>query len=92
MTTTLCYVIIVIIYLMTPLFMRTIVDIPPAQLHQLDEMCRRENLSRAEAVRRAISLFVQEHGIPPDAAFGLWKGRGHEGVRYQQALRGEWDQ
>ena len=72
--------------------MRTIVDIPPAQIQQLEELCHREGISRAEAVRRAISLFVEEHGTLPDAAFGMWKGRGHEGVRYQQALRGEWDQ
>lgn len=71
--------------------MRTIVDIPPVQLQQLEAICQREELSRAEAVRRAIARFVQEHGAAPDAAFGLWKGRGHDGVRYQQALRGEWD-
>jgi hypothetical protein len=71
--------------------MRTIVDIPQSQLQQLEAICRREDLSRAEAVRRAISLFVAEHDLSPDEAFGIWKARGHEGIRYQQALRGEWD-
>lgn len=82
---------IVISYLITCPSMRTIVDLPPAQLQQLDEICRREALSRAEAVRRAVSLFVKEHGVSPDAAFGLWKGRGREGISYQQALRDEWE-
>jgi hypothetical protein len=71
--------------------MRTIVDIPAEQLRQLAELCRREDLSRAEAVRRAIALLLADQPRQPDEAFGLWKGRGADGVRYQQALRGEWD-
>ena len=45
------YGIIVIIYLIMNIFMRTIADIPPSQLQQLEAICRREDLSRAEAVR-----------------------------------------
>jgi metal-responsive CopG/Arc/MetJ family transcriptional regulator len=71
--------------------MRTIVDIPPAQLQQLEQICRREDLSRSEAVRRAISLFVVEYGAPAEEAFGVWKARGRDGVHSQQALRDEWD-
>lgn len=70
--------------------MRTIIDIPSEQLQQLAELCRREELSRAEAVRRAIALLLDE-GRRPDQAFGLWKDRGAEGVQYQQTLRQEWD-
>lgn len=70
--------------------MRTIVDIPPEQLQQLAELCRREDLSRAEAVRRAIALLLAQQPRQPDAAFGLWKGRGVDGVDYQRALRREW--
>lgn len=72
--------------------MRTIVDIPDEQLQQLAELCQREDLSRAEAVRRAIALLLAAQLSPPDDAFGLWKERGTDGVSYQQALRGEWDQ
>jgi hypothetical protein len=71
--------------------MRTIIDIPSEQLRQLNELCRREDLSRAEAVRRAIALLLETRGSPPAEAFGLWKDRGTDGVAYQQALRGEWD-
>ena len=70
--------------------MRTIVDIPSEQLQQLTELCRREDLSRAEAVRRAIALLLEKQSGQPDSAFGLWKGRGTDGVTYQRALRDEW--
>jgi metal-responsive CopG/Arc/MetJ family transcriptional regulator len=70
--------------------MRTIVDIPTEQLQQLTEICRREDLSRAEAVRRAIAEFLEKQPRQPDNAFGLWKGRVADGLSYQQALRDEW--
>lgn len=72
--------------------MRTIVDIPPEQLQQLNELCRREELSRAEAVRRAIALLLAKQPHQPDDAFGLWKDRDVDGVSYQQQLRGEWSE
>lgn len=84
------WVIIVITHLMT-LPVRTIVDIPDEQLRQLAELCRREDLSRSEAVRRAIALLLAAQASRPDDAFGLWKGRGTDGVTYQRALRDEWD-
>jgi hypothetical protein len=70
--------------------MRTIVDIPTEQLQQLAELCRREELSRAEAVRRAIALLLDAQPSPSDNAFGLWRDRELDGVRYQRALRDEW--
>jgi hypothetical protein len=70
--------------------MRTIIDIPPEQLQQLAELCRREDVSRAEAVRRAIADYLEKQPRQPDAAFGLWKGRLADGVSYQQRLRDEW--
>jgi metal-responsive CopG/Arc/MetJ family transcriptional regulator len=72
--------------------MRTIIDIPNEQLQQLAELCRREELSRSEAIRRAIALLLNTEAQHPDQAFGLWKDRGAEGVEYQQTLRKEWDQ
>jgi hypothetical protein len=84
--------IIVIRHQLSFLAMRTIIDIPTERLQQLDEFCGREELSRSEAVRRAIALFLEEHIHQDDNAFGLWKGRGTDGVTYQRALRDEWDQ
>jgi hypothetical protein len=76
--------------MMTP--MRTIIDLPPDQLDALDDICRREAISRAEAVRRAVALLVRQRGASPSGvAFGLWRGRRTtDGLRYQERLRREW--
>lgn len=71
--------------------MRTIIELPQQQLDALDGICRREGISRAEAIRQAVALLVGQRG--PDAsaaAFGLWRGRRRDGVVYQQRLRREW--
>jgi len=34
--------------------MRTIIELPDAQLESLSRLCRREKISRAEAIRRAV--------------------------------------
>jgi metal-responsive CopG/Arc/MetJ family transcriptional regulator len=72
--------------------MRTIVDLPLAQLEALDALCRHEGISRAEGVRRAVASLVRAH-LPSNRAqaFGLWKGRRQDGLSYQRRLRREWD-
>jgi len=35
--------------------MRTIIDLPEQDIQDLDGICAREHISRAEAVRRAVS-------------------------------------
>jgi metal-responsive CopG/Arc/MetJ family transcriptional regulator len=52
---------------------RTIVDLPSAQLKDLDSRCRSLGISRAEAVRRAIHAFLQESSGDSEQGFGLWK-------------------
>jgi hypothetical protein len=62
--------------------------------------------SRAEAVRRAVDVYLKraDPGAPPDAAFGLWRGKplptavgaaqgqpSDPSLSYQQALRSEWE-
>ena len=79
--------------------MRAIIDLPEQQLSQLQALCIRQGISRAEAVRRAISLYDEqaapesrEQGL--SKAFGLWRKREKskfEGVAYQRALRADWD-
>lgn len=79
--------------------MRAIVDLPDEQLAKLQALCTREGISRAEAVRRAITLFVDQAEPPDDResrarVFGLWKDRkdfGADSVDWQRAIRGEWD-
>lgn len=73
--------------------MRTIIDLPDDQLTALDGICRRESISRAEAVRRAVDLLVQDRAAAGGrAAFGLWRDRKIvDGLTYQERLRHEWD-
>lgn len=71
--------------------MRTIIDLPTDQLEALDSLCKREQISRAEAIRRGVALLIREGGNPgARAAFGLWRDRGEDGLSYQQRLRREW--
>ena len=72
--------------------MRTIVAVPDQQLDAIDALCRRDGISRAEAIRRAVAAYVrQQRAAEPDQAFGLWRARGQDGLTYEQGLRREWD-
>lgn len=72
--------------------MRTIVAIANQQLDMLDVLCRRDGISRAEAIRRAVAAHILNHRAgQPDQAFGLWRARGQDGLAYEQGLRREWD-
>lgn len=51
---------------------RTIVDIPAAQLVEIDRLCKLMGISRAEAVRRALAAFADGHAEVTPEAFGLW--------------------
>ena len=71
--------------------MRTIIDLPNDQLDRLAIVCRREGISRAEAIRRAVAAYARaqlRHDV--DEGFGLWRSRREDGVRYQRRLRKEW--
>jgi hypothetical protein len=72
--------------------MRTIIDLPRDQLEALDGICRREAISRAEAIRQALTLLIRERGASTaGVAFGLWRGwRRADGLHYQERLRREW--
>jgi hypothetical protein len=73
-------------------FVRTIVDLPAAHLRALDEICAREGISRAEAVRRAVARWVAEQaGADVDDAFGLWGDRVTDALVYEDELRGPRD-
>ena len=72
--------------------MRTIVAVPNQQLDAIDALCRRDGISRAEAIRRAVGAYVLQHrAAEPDQAFGLWRDRAQDGLTYEQELRREWD-
>ncbi len=78
--------------------MRTIIDIPDEQIQGLSELCERESISRAEAIRQAVHIMLAQKNRKNQtqslsAFFGMWKDRDDIGdaVDYQQALRAEWD-
>ncbi len=71
--------------------MRTIIDIPESLLRDVDALARREKISRAEAVRRAMAEFLDKRGEPrTGAAFGIWKSRKLDSLGYEDSLRQEW--
>lgn len=70
---------------------RTIIDLPADQLDALDRWCRRERLSRAEAIRRAVGReLAAQTAAGADRAFGLWRGRPLDGLAHERRLRREW--
>ena len=71
--------------------MRTIIDLPDDQVTRLAALCRRNRLSRAEAVRRAVAAYLDAHGVAEgDEAFGIWRGRNLDGLTYERNVRDEW--
>ena len=72
--------------------MRTIVDLPEEQLRKLAALCRREKISRAEAVRRAVGRLLQGAAANDlKAYFGASRTRGSVS-RHLARMRGEWHQ
>jgi hypothetical protein len=51
---------------------RTIIDIPTAQMRDLDARCEALGISRAEGIRRAVHSFLNvKYGLDEEG-FGLW--------------------
>lgn len=70
--------------------MRTIIDVPDHQVAALAELCARENISRAEAVRRALeAMLAEQKNRTREATFGAWESRGGSRAAVD-ALREEW--
>lgn len=73
--------------------MRTIIELPAEQVESLDEWCRREGVSRAEAIRRAVAEHLRKHHTGgAKRAFGMWRDMAEDGLAYQERLRSEWDE
>ena len=69
---------------------RTIVDLPQEQIRKLTLFCRREKISRAEAVRRAVERFLRGSSASDlRSFFGASKTRGNIS-RHVAKLRREW--
>lgn len=71
--------------------MRTIIDLPDDQIRRLGEICRREGVSRAEVVRRAVADYLDALCLHErDDVFGMWRDRRVDGLEYEQRQRREW--
>lgn len=71
--------------------MRTIVDLPEEQVQALAELCDREQISRAEAVRRALATMLETQKLKGrEDAFGGWQGRKVDSRKLVNDLREEW--
>lgn len=72
-------------------FMRTVIDVPDEIIKSLDQVRGAEKKSRAAIIREAITEYLRAKSVPPaEAAFGLWKHRQIDGLKYQDDLREEW--
>jgi metal-responsive CopG/Arc/MetJ family transcriptional regulator len=70
--------------------MRTIVDLPAEQVRKLAVLCRKEKISRAEAVRRAVEQLLRNNSASGlRDYFGAAKTRGNIS-RHLSRLRREW--
>lgn len=73
--------------------MRTVIDIAEQELTELTQLSQEEHISRAEAIRRAVSQYIatqKASNNQPDV-FGLWKNRKTGGLEYEDQSRREWD-
>jgi predicted transcriptional regulator len=75
--------------------MRTIIELEDSQASRLDAWARSQSLSRAEAVRRAVTQMLERSVPEAGTGFGLWtQGQPvppeRDGLALQQALREEW--
>lgn len=71
--------------------MRTIIEVPAEVIQNLDKVGNQQRKSRAAIIREAIQQYLEGRELRnSDAAFGVWKGKGKEGLKYQEQLRSEW--
>ena len=71
--------------------MRTTTDLPEDLVQRLNEFCRRKRVSRKEALRRAVTDYLDAHSLRErQGALALWRDRGVDGLEYQRQLRREW--
>jgi hypothetical protein len=70
---------------------RTIVDLPQEQIGALARLCEAQQISRAEAVRRAVSRLLEESAAGrKDVGFGLGKRKRVSSRRFVGKMWSEW--
>ena len=76
--------------------MRTIIDIPEADISLLDKMSKKAACSRAATIRNAIKDYIEKNKAKHtetvlSQAFGIWKDSPVDGLAYEDEIRKEWD-
>lgn len=72
--------------------MRTLVDIPDADIEKLDKLASKAKRSRAATIREAVKLYLVQNSGDKDwiaRGAGYWKDRTDIGdpIEYQRAMR-----
>jgi predicted transcriptional regulator len=68
-----------------------LVDLGDAQVEALDRLAKRRARSRASLVREAVDEYLRRHRLDDgEEAFGLWSGRGIDGLAFEDEARKEW--
>jgi metal-responsive CopG/Arc/MetJ family transcriptional regulator len=71
--------------------MRTLVDIPEAELHELSQIGKKKKVSRAAVIREAVTSYLDRNRPKAmDDAFGIWRHKKFDSLEYQRKLRDEW--
>ena len=72
--------------------MRTLIDIPEADLADLTSIARRRKISRAAVLREAVArLLAETRPKAIESYLGLWsKENPEDGLAFQRRLRDEW--
>lgn len=64
---------------------------PGNRVQAITALAKREKLSQAEVLRRAVRLYLETCTSDVDPhVFEIWQGR-PDGLSYQQRLRDEWE-
>ena len=71
--------------------MRTLIDLPDAQIQALAALCERVRQPRAAVIREAVAEYLERRtSKPAEAAYGLWGTETMDGLDYQAKARAEW--
>jgi predicted transcriptional regulator len=71
--------------------MRTLIDLPDAQIQALATLCERMKQPRAAIIREAVAEYLERRATKPaEAAYGLWGAEAMDGLAYQEKVRSEW--
>jgi predicted transcriptional regulator len=67
---------------------RTLIDLPDAQIQALAALCERLKQPRAAVIREAVAEYLERHAVQP--AYELWSAETVDGLDYQEKVRAEW--